>query len=58
MKDDSSAKWLVEIFLQYQESIDSRRKGGNERQWLKDALESDRECKPTGFDSASRLDSF
>lgn len=58
MRDESSANWLVEIFLQYQESIDSYRKNERGREWLKDALDSDRKSKSTGFDSAARLDSF
>lgn len=56
-EDQRSSNWLVEIFLQYQEAIDDRRSDTN-RQWLRDALESDRELKATGFDSASRTDSL
>ena len=58
MRDESSANWLVEIFLQYQESIDSYRKDERGREWLKDALDSDRIMNSTGFDSSDRLDSF
>ena len=51
MEDELSREWLVEIFLSYQESIDRRLKSGTGRQWLREALDSDRERE--AIDSAS-----
>ena len=58
MEDELSREWLVEIFLGYQESIDRRRKSGTGRQWLREALDSDREREPIGSGSAANLDSL
>lgn len=56
MDNRNEVKWLVEIFVQYQEMIDSRRKVGTERMWLKEALEIDKKKRDDSFDSAASLD--
>jgi len=57
MDDDFSARWLVEIFVSYQESIDKSR-GSNSPMWLKEALDEDARCQASVRDSAARLDSL
>lgn len=42
MRDDHEGRWLIDIFLQYQDALDKRRKVFGERRPLKDALDSDR----------------
>lgn len=42
MREECEERWLVEVFLQYQEALDKNRKLTSGRNVLRDALESDR----------------
>lgn len=57
MDDERSGKWLIEIFVSYQEAIDKRIKSETP-QWLKVALDDDRKNRTPVRDSAARLDSL
>ena len=57
MDEELTREWLVEIFVTYQEAIDERRKS-HSPEWLKQALDDDRENRPSVGDSAARLDSL
>jgi hypothetical protein len=58
MENDVEANWLIEVFLRHQSEIDRVRRMYSDRNWLKDALDSDRAKRQTGFDSASSLDAL
>lgn len=58
MENRAENSWLLDIFLQYQNEIDRQRKIYGDRQWLKDALETDRQKRIDGRDSASSLDAL
>ena len=58
MENRAENNWLLDIFLQYQTEIDRQRKIYGDRQWLKDALETDRRKRIDGRDSASSLDAL
>lgn len=57
MEDVDKTKWLVDIFLQYQESLDKQREKRGTALRFKDALESDRRNRSRGHNSASTIDS-
>ena len=56
MEDVDKVDWLVDIFLQYQESLDKQRKKHGEGQRFKRALESDRDERSRSYNSASTID--
>jgi hypothetical protein len=49
MQDMPESRWLIDIFLQYQEALDKRQKVSGGRTLLKDALESDRRRNDPSF---------
>lgn len=56
MDNQNEMKWLVEIFVQYQETIDNQRKVSSQKMWLKEALDVDRKKRQEDNNSASSLD--
>lgn len=56
MQNSNEANWLLEIFLQYQEEIDFRRRASPERFWLEEAIQADEKIRDAGADSASSID--
>jgi hypothetical protein len=56
MEDVDKVDWLVDIFLEYQDSLDKQRvKRGAEKRFKK-ALDSDREDRSRAYNSASTMD--
>lgn len=56
MDQSNETNWLLEIFLQYQQEIDIRRRTSPERFWLEEALRADEKTRDAGADSASSID--
>ena len=56
VKDMDAGRWLVDIFIQYQESLDKQREKRGHALRFKDALESDRLNRSRGHNSASSID--
>ena len=55
---EDKCNWLVDIFLEYQEALDERRKIFGDRLWFKEALADDRANRSRGFNSAAAPESF